>query len=143
MTIRVLILPGTTLPMIFNKYILKKMAKNFSHLWESTSQVKFRTRESIQYAFFYQNFVSESNSLPTEITTVNKTTHGRGYKYLYNYIDDNFDHTKEKLNGLLNYFKSKETVFKNNLANYFMINKHKLKKTYKSNGARVKTGFCA
>ena len=96
--------------MIFNKYILKKMAENFSPLWESTSQMKFRSRESLQYAFFYQNFVSESFSLPVEVITVNKTTHGRGYKYLYNYIDDNFDHTKEKLNGLLNYFKSKATV---------------------------------
>ena len=86
------------------------MAENFSPLWESTSQIKFRSRESLQYAFFYQNYVSESFSLPVEIITVNKTTHGRGYKYLYNYIDDNFDHTKEKLNGLLNYFKSKATV---------------------------------
>ena len=93
------------------------MAQNFSHLWESTSQMKFRSRESIQYAFFYQNFVSESFSLPVEITTVNKTTHGRGYKYLYNYIDDNFDHTKEKLNGLLNYFKSKEISFRHHHAN--------------------------
>ena len=87
--------------MIFNKYILKKMAENFSPLWESTSQMKFRSRESLQYAFFYQNFVSESFSLPVEIITVNKTTHGRGYKYLYNYIDDNFDHTKEKLSFVL------------------------------------------
>ena len=97
------------------------MAKKFNHLWESTSHMKFRSRESIQYAFFYQNFVSESFTLPVEITTVNKTTHGRGYKYLYNYIDDNFDHTKEKLNGLLNYFKSKGTVFKINFANYLII----------------------
>ena len=95
------------------------MAKKFSHLWERTSQMKFRSRESIQYAFFYQNFVSESLTLPVEITTVNRTTHGRGYKYLYNYIDDNFDHTKEKLNGLLNYFKSKEIGFRSYLVNLF------------------------
>ena len=103
------------------------MSNKFSHLWESTSQLKFRSRESIQYAFFYQNVVSESFTLPVEITTVNKTTHGRGYKYLYNYIDDNFDHTKEKLNGLLNYFKSKGTVFRHYFANYSIINKQKLK----------------
>ena len=94
------------------------MAEEFSYLWESTSQKKFRSRESIQYAFFYQNYVSESLTLPVDIIAVNKTTHGRGYKYLYNYIDDNFDHTKEKLNGLLNYYKSKETVFNTNRFNY-------------------------